>query len=605
MVSRQTFLSPLFPDKFMLLGTFVGLGTLMRLGTLMWLSTLILLGTAVPTWADDGLTVEPSHTELYETDTLTLTVKSTLKLEFDLGDLFNFDIADMPMPDVEKLEPEFEILSRNQQYSIHSSNNEMYSDITWTFQLAPKKTGTLVIPPLTVKGKTSEPVEITVREGSSPATAGAPRDVFIELAADKDQVYVQEQLVLTVRLYFTGNLLRGELSEPAHPDTVIESLGQQREYKRFRGDQEYRVVERRYAVFPQQPGILDFEPFRFEGQTRDARGKVRFLRDSAELFEIPVKAPPASFSGDTWLPASELTLEESGLSDGMTIDQGQNLTRTVTLAARGLTAEALPPLPMATPDSLRSYPEQPERETQTLREGLRGTLTQNSALVGVSAGSVTLPELRIPWWDVTTDSERVAVIPARTINIRPDAGAIASTAPTQPTPTSTQDGNGDAVATTANNATVWPWLSLLLGAGWLMTLILWLRSRNATRTQPATPGVREANEKATFEILLAAAERGQANTPNLMLNWWHHRGTGRRCNTLAELQGQLDDSELVAELRRLQNHHYGRRDVTGNGVPWDGSRLVAALKRLRQTSPATIDASDLPPLYPASLSSRS
>ena len=42
-------------------------------------------------------------------------------------------------------------------------------------------------------------------------------------SADKDEVYVQEQLILTVRLFFRGNLIRGELSEPTHPHVIIES----------------------------------------------------------------------------------------------------------------------------------------------------------------------------------------------------------------------------------------------------------------------------------------------------------------------------------------------------------------------------------------------
>lgn len=41
---------------------------------------------------------------------------------------------------------------------------------------------------------------------------------------------MQEQLTMTIRLFFSGNLVRGELSEPEHPDAIIEPLGKQREY---------------------------------------------------------------------------------------------------------------------------------------------------------------------------------------------------------------------------------------------------------------------------------------------------------------------------------------------------------------------------------------
>lgn len=95
---------------------------------------------------------------------------------------------------------------------------------------------------------------VEVLDGSPPNQPAPSRDSFIELSADKAEVYVQEQLILTIQLYFSGNLIRGELSEPEHPEAIIESLGKQREFARYRNGTRYRVVERRYAIFPQQPG---------------------------------------------------------------------------------------------------------------------------------------------------------------------------------------------------------------------------------------------------------------------------------------------------------------------------------------------------------------
>src|SRR5699024_3818088 len=153
-------------------------------------------------------------------------------------------------------EPDFDILARNQHYSVQTVNGEMTGEITWTYQLAPKKTGKLTIPPLPFKDSTSKPVTIDVISGTPPdegASGQASRRGFIELSADKDELYVQEQLVLTIRLFFNGNLIRGELSEPEAPDAIVEPLGKQREFSRYRDGVRYRVVERKYALFPQQP----------------------------------------------------------------------------------------------------------------------------------------------------------------------------------------------------------------------------------------------------------------------------------------------------------------------------------------------------------------
>ncbi|MAP31113.1 MAG: hypothetical protein CMG81_00945, partial [Marinobacter sp.] len=294
-------------------------------------ATFILLFLSAVSHAADRLVVEPDRTQLYEGEVLTLTVKGSMKIDINLSNLFSFDLSQLPSPDIEKVEPDFEILARNQRYSVQTVNNEMVGEITWTYQLAPTSTGTLTIPELMFKDSISDPVDIEVISGTPPDQPAASRDSFIELSADKAEVYVQEQLVLTIQLFFSGNLIRGELSEPEHPDAIIESLGKQREFTRYRDGIRYRVVERRYAIFPQTPGTLSLEPIRFEGQARDASGQLRFLRDRQQLYDVPVKPVPAGYpDNQPWLPARSLTLSDEGLPSTQELAVGSNLSRKVT-----------------------------------------------------------------------------------------------------------------------------------------------------------------------------------------------------------------------------------------------------------------------------------
>lgn len=545
------------------------------------------------------LTVEPSRTELYEGETLTLVIKSSMKLSFSLDNIFDLGMPDLPMPDIDKLEPDFTVLSQNQRYSVRTINGEMHGDVTWTFEIAPTRTGKLQIPALSFKGATSTPIDINVKSGTAPDSGAAPKQAFIELSADKDHLYIQEQLVVTVRLFFTGNLIRGELSEPEHPTALIETLGTQREYRRFRDGQEYRVVERRYAIFPQQPGDLVIAPFQFEGQSRDASGQLKYLRDSAELFEIPVKDVPTSFSGNTWLPASSLTLTETGLPNDLTIEQGQNLSRTLVLKAQGLTAEALPPLPSDTPDGVRGYPEQPERTTEAGASSLIGSLTQTAALVAVTAGEVTLPEIRIPWWDTTTDSEQVAVLPARTITV---IGTAATPAEEVPAADLVEAPEETPIESAPTRPSPWPWISSILALGWAGTALLWwMNRRSSPQPRPHRQGS-DQGEQALFQVVCSAARQGRSNTPELLLNWYNRFQGKQHFQTLSDLLRYVEDEQLASELDRLQRHNFGIRPNEGEG--WQGEQLVAALERLRQVKPKRTDGSTLAPLYPATLTSR-
>src|SRR5690554_3012064 len=128
-----------------------------------WLAMLMMTG--LQAYAGE-LSAEPDRSRLYEGEVLTLTVKGSTEIDISLSNLFDFDLSNLPSPDIEKVEPDFEILARNQRYSVQTVNGDMTGEITWTYQLAPTRTGKLTIPELTFKDATSEPIEIDVVTGT-------------------------------------------------------------------------------------------------------------------------------------------------------------------------------------------------------------------------------------------------------------------------------------------------------------------------------------------------------------------------------------------------------------------------------------------------------
>ena len=574
-----------------------------------WLAiSLILMAIWLPAHAGE-LTVEPDRTRLYEGEVLTLTVKGSTKIDINLSNLFDFDISSLPSPDIEKVTPDFEILARNQQYSIRTVNGDMVGEITWTYQLAPKSTGEITIPALTFKDSVSRPVTIEVVDGNPPDQAHTSRDSFIELSADKAEVYVQEQLILTVRLFFRGNLIRGELSDPQHPNAIIETLGKQREFSRDRDGVRYRVVERSYALFPQKTGSFNLPAIRFEGQARDADGSLRFLRDSATLFEVPVKEVPQEFSGSAWLPATNLTLAEAGMPPTLNLKTGDNVTRTLSLQATGLPSEALPPLPDSVPEGLRSYPEEPQRNTSIGPDGILSTLTQTRALVPVEAGKLVLPAIRIPWWDTQSDSEKVAVIPAQTLNVTfADGATIPSPAPTDNQATAAETGSEQSASNmgaTTDDGRYWQWVSIALAGIWVLTMLAWWRTRRVTSRTPAnTDSEGAGNEGALFEQLLDAAKEGSTSTPGLFVSWANLRWPGHNFRSSKDIFSVVPAADLEQELDRLQAHLFSRDHSGGerSNKTWGGSALADALKQARKKEDDPSSETGLPPLYPNNLS---
>lgn len=549
------------------------------------------------------LSVEPDRTQLYEGEVLTLTVRGSMEIDLNLSNLFNFDLSDLPSPDIEKVEPDFEILARNQRYSVQTVNGDMTGEITWTYQLAPTRTGKLTIPELTFKDATSKPVEIDVVTGTAPDQEAGARDSFIELSADKAEVYVQEQLVLTVQLFFSGNLIRGELSEPEHPDAIIESLGKQREFTRYRDGVRYRVVERRYAIFPQQAGQLSLAPIRFEGQARDANGQLKFLRDQQQLYDVPVKPVPDAYPADQpWLPARSLALAEGGLPPAGELNAGANLTRKITLHADGLPAEALPPLPQETPAAIRSYPESPLRNTETTVDGLRSTLQQEAALVPVQAGDVVLPAIRIPWWNTETDQLEQAILPERRYTITGNSAVAAAPVPDNSapeTPPATTPATADDLPPADSTGSFWLWLSLVLGLLWLATLVLWWLSRKPSGGALSSEPLEDDTEKHAYEQLIRAVKNGSADTTGQLLHWARLRFPEQRFATVSDVVRFGDDQELAGHLEQLQAQLFSQHQQAVSNEARQG--LEKALERLRKRKAQSEDSRyGLPPLNPVS-----
>lgn len=562
---------------------------------------LLLVMTAPAAWAS-GLTVEPDRTQLYEGEVLTLTVKGSMKIDINLTNLFSFDLSQLPSPDIEKVQPEFEILARNQRYSVQTVNNEMVGEIVWTYQLAPTRSGTLTIPELTFKDSTSEPVAVEVLDGSPPTQLTPRRDSFIELSTDKADVYVQEQLILTVQLYFSGNLIRGELSEPEHPNAIIESLGRQQEFTRHRDGTRYRVVERRYAIFPQQPGELSLAPISFEGQARDATGQLRFLRDRQQLFEVRVKPVPEDYpAGQPWLPASDVNLTEDGLPSSDELSTGSNLNRKLTLQAVGLPSEALPALPQTMPDAIRSYPEQPLRNTETTTGGVRSTLQQVSALVPVQAGDAMLPAIRVPWWNTQTDQLEFAELPARHFRIEGSSAVVAPAISDSSQPPGSPELATSPPQPGAEQLSPWLISTIVLAGLWLTTTALWWLSRRKRGDQTVQPARADnASEKQAFNTLKEAIRACSGQSSALLVGWARLRFPDQHLVTLDDLLEFSGDPALADALGQFQEGLFSNHQ-TGSGDEVT-KRLISAVENLR-ASPAGVEpTSGLPPLYPAGLS---
>lgn len=494
-------------------------------------------------------------------------------------------------PDVSAVERDFDILNRSTSTRVQTVNGRTDQVTEWTFTMMPRGPGGFSLPAVELGDVLSNAVALEVL----PALTGgdAPTaDIFMEVEVDPESAYVQSQVIYTLRLFVGVGTGRATLTPPlvSGGEAIVERLGEDSQYETTRGGRKFFVRERRFAIFPQASGMLTVGPSTFEAMVIPNRGFSRVQRLRSDTVEIQVKpavAPPASHPGAVWLPAIALKLTERWADDKDAFSPGVPRTRVLSIVADGLLETQLPELEIGTADGIRQYPDQPDLDRQLTDSGIEATRTERYAVIAQASGEVTIPAAEVPWWNVVDERWEVARIEPSTIAVLPgteEEAPVDTVAPAIVT---------DVVIETRPG--IWPWVSVLLGLGWLVTALAWLRvARRTPAAQKSEATARPPSGRGLVKQLRAACGvNDAARAQHLLLEWARLQFTDSPPTSLGALAERLP-GDLGAEVASLEAHLYGR----GDGA-WSGGRLRELLGEINAVSRSagSPDSDPLVPLY--------
>ena len=549
--------------------------------------------------AETQLNASVDRSKIYEMDTLNLTVEGDIDVDFSFGGLMNFGLNQTEKPDTSGIERDFEILDTQQSYNMQSINGQSRAKVLWRYTLAPRQAGILEIPPIKFKDAQTKALQVTVIEGTAPKNSSEPPSVFLEVETDKTEAYVQEQIIYTLRLYTQG-LINGELSEPSSPDAIIEPFGEQKKYYRMAFNRRYEVVERQYLIFPQKSGQLEIAQQEFQGVTIKQGRRTR-IRDMSESIQMTIKAPPTSFSGKTWLPATSLFINEEWQGDPSSVKVGDSLSRKIVLSSLGLLGSALPPATMNESRYFKLYTDKPEIETVQHESGAQATRVDSFAIVALKEGEIQLDEVRIPWWDIVNDVERVATIPASKLNIvrNPDIAlntqSPANAQQTQSLTSQTEPLNmaakeqtseqADSVQTEPLNSHLWQTLSAIIFAVWLLSCWYFYRKISELKVhlnaRPFPKPTTEFDEKRLYDEAVKSVKAADKNLMQAIFSW---------LESFDDLRPSLYQSINLQSVKYINGDLYQQLSnyeallYRGNksGSEFDFQSLLRTLKQFRQ-----------------------
>ncbi len=408
---------------------------------------------AAPAWADIEFYQSVDRNEVGTEDVFRLTVV----------------VADAP-PSAQVQLPapkDFEVLntSRSSQRSIQLSGGgpAVIQDITkHVLLMRANRAGKLTIPPavLTTAGHTyrTDPIVMTVREGRlgpAPGQAGRPQqlpdpfrnfpmpdpfegmednpviprgdsDLFLRASLDRSEVYVGEQVTLSLYIYSRVDLssvdavtmpkLEGFWSEDVESPTQLSS-----EQRLINGIPYRAYLLRRRALFPVKSGALTITPAEADITTGFLFAGHRVHRVSNSLKvrvkPLPPGAPPGMANAQVgqWQLSTDVSPTR--------VELGQPITVKVILEGTGNVKNVTPPK-LTAPAALKVYDPTTTDRVSTSKSRIQGKRIQEYLVMPQRTGTFTLPALEFPYFDPRRRAYDVARTDPVTVTVEAGAGGV-------------------------------------------------------------------------------------------------------------------------------------------------------------------------------------
>ncbi len=525
-------------------------------------------------------------------------------------------------PDFAPLQKNFEIRGRSQSTSFSFVNGASSANTTWELTLYPLSTGTLPIPPIAFGSDQSQALDLQVLD-QPQAGQGGSADILIELEAEPKQPYVQQQTIITQRMLHIQPLQQqATLSHPPIETGkgTIRQIGNTRNYTMMRDGRNYQVIERRYALVPQQSGSLTLGRTVFEGilaepgpNSHDPFGlSGKRIRRFSQPFTLQVQGQPPGFTGKQWLPAKSVTLNAHWQTPPGQLKAGETVTLTLAIVADGLAAEQLPKLDVQAPAGIKAYIDQPELRNEAGNDGVIGVRQEKWVIVPPYNGEYELPGIKLEWWNIVANKQETATVGPFKLQVTGGQEAPAGQLPPanvqqppepanskQTQPEVTEAAGGSTWLDAFKNWFTWERAAFSLLLLWVLLTLAWLLWRWSRKPKPEERGVAASaakqpvsDAKSILRQLEQACQRNQPQAAHDALAEWAGSVLGLRPALISTLREQADPG-LRDEIDRLSASLYGR-----GADSWHGAELWKAVQAFKSDAGKPKSGSGLAEMYP-------
>lgn len=404
----------------------------------------ILISTVIGAWADN-ITFTANAPEVVVSG-------DQFRLSYTIN---SQKVRDFRAPSIK----EFEVLmgpSRSTQYQNY--NGVVTNSITFTYILMAEKEGTYKIPGATIvadgNNYTSNSVEIKVLPPDQSAGAGSgnsrnssrnqansgkitDKELFMMATASKTNVYEQEAILLTYKVYTQVNLteLRGDIPDLKGFHTQEVELPNQKTWtlEHYNGRNYNTTIWRQLVLFPQQTGKIEIPSVTFGGTVSqmvasadpfdaffNGGNYVNITKNlvtpklTINVKELPA-GKPANFSGGVgeFTLSSTISTQELKTNDAVTIKlviSGTGNMKLINTPEVGF------------PQDFEIYDPKVDNKFNLTRNGLAGNKVIEYLAIPRHAGTYTIPPIEFSYFDLKSQSYKTLKTDAYTLNVAKGEG---------------------------------------------------------------------------------------------------------------------------------------------------------------------------------------
>lgn len=329
----------------------------------------------------------------------------------------------------------------NQSVSYSWVNGARSFSKTYSYFLAPKKTGNITISQATIEieGETYKTSPVTVQITTAVNRPNDPDDVEnvaddnLHLIAEisKGNPYLNEAITIVYKLYVSeaiGVSNFRETSTPRYNDFWSQNIDlkdSQIQKVKFKGRDYRYLVIKKTVLYPQKSGKLEIEPLSLELTVEVPTSRRDFFggrlttqvhktisagSKTLQVKALPEDGKPDNFTGAVGEFDFKLTTSKSDLNATESLQARVEVTGT-----GNLVLFKLPKLTL--PSSLEVYEPEHTENVRTTLNGMQGGISDTYTIVPQFKGKYPIPDVNFSYFDLKTESYKTISSGELVINV--------------------------------------------------------------------------------------------------------------------------------------------------------------------------------------------